>query len=149
MNSPSSRYKVLVVDDSPVYRKLVEHILAAEPFTLLYAQDGKEALALYREHSPSLVITDWMMPDVSGVELCRQIRGDNSRPYTYIILMTSKSEKTHVVQGLQAGADDYLTKPFDHGEMLARIRVGRRMIELNCEVADKSRKLEEAAHTDS
>jgi two-component system cell cycle response regulator len=150
MNSSSPRYRVLVVDDSPVYRKLIEHVLSVEPhYEPLYAQGGKEALRLYREHSPAIVITDWMMPDISGVDLCRQIRADSSRPYTYTILMTANTGSGSVVKGLQAGADDYLTKPFDDGEMLARVGVGRRIIDLNREVAAKSRKLEEAAQTDS
>jgi two-component system chemotaxis response regulator CheY len=89
-----------------------------------------------------------MMPDFSGPELCQRIRADQSRPYTYIILMTSNMEKGNVVKGLQAGADDYLTKPFDPGEMLARIGVGRRIIDLNRQLAAKSMKLEEAARTD-
>lgn len=149
MNSPLCRYQVLVVDDSPVYRKLVEHILSAEPcYSLLQAQDGKEALRLYTEHSPSIIITDWMMPDLSGEELCRQIRANPSTPYTYIILMTSNTASANVVKGLQAGADDYVKKPFDDGEMRARVGVGRRIIELNREIAAKSRKLEEAAQTD-
>ncbi len=148
MSSPNSNYEVLVVDDSPVYRKLVEQVLASEPYSLLFARNGAEALELYQQHSPCMVITDWMMPDFSGLELCQRIRADNSRPYTYLILMTSNTEKGSVVKGLQAGADDYLTKPFDPGEMLARIGVGRRIIDLNREIALKSEKLEEAARTD-
>jgi two-component system chemotaxis response regulator CheY len=148
VNTPNSEYKVLVVDDSPVYRKLLENVLSGESYTLLSARDGTEALRIYQEQSPCIVITDWMMPDISGVELCSRIRADNSRPYTYLILMTSKAEKENVVKGLDAGADDYLTKPFDHGEMLARIRVGRRIIDLNRQLATKSRNLEEAARTD-
>jgi diguanylate cyclase (GGDEF)-like protein len=142
-------YDVLVVDDSPVYRKLVEHVLSSQPYTLSFARDGAEAVKLFEERSPSIVITDWMLPDFSGFELCERIRSDNSRPYTYIIVMTSNSEKDNVVKGLQAGADDYLTKPFDPGEMLARIGVGRRIVDLNRELAAKSKKLEEAARTDS
>jgi two-component system, cell cycle response regulator len=88
------------------------------------------------------------MPDFSGPELCQRIRADQSRPYTYIILMTSNTEKGNVVKGLQAGADDYLAKPFDPGEMVARIGVGRRIIDLNRELSAKSQKLEEAARTD-
>jgi len=139
---------VLVVDDSPVCRKLLEQMLAAEPYSLIFAQNGAEAMELYVKHSPCMVITDWMMPDFSGLDLCRRIRSDNSRPYTYVILMTSNTEKGNVVKGLQAGADDYLTKPFDPGEMLARIGVGRRIIDLNREIALKSEKLEQAARTD-
>jgi diguanylate cyclase (GGDEF)-like protein len=148
MNSPASKYDVLVVDDSPVYRKLVEQVLAGEPFSLIFAGNGAEAMDLFQQHSPCMVITDWMMPDFSGLELCQRIRSDNARPYTYVILMTSNTEKGNVVKGLQAGADDYLTKPFDPGEMLARIGVGRRIIDLNREIALKSQKLEEAARTD-
>jgi two-component system, cell cycle response regulator len=149
MNSSAPPIDVLVVDDSPVHRKLIEHVLSAETrYNMLYAQDGKESLQLYREHSPSIVITDWMMPDVSGVELCQQIRADNSRPYTYIILMTGGSRLVNATKGLRAGADDYLTKPFDEGEMLARIGVGRRIIELNRALEAKTRKLEEVAQTD-
>ena len=148
MSSTRPNYEVLVVDDSPVYRKLVEQVLSGEPYSLLFASNGAEAVDLYQRHSPCIVITDWMMPDFSGLELCERIRADNTRPYTYIILMTSNIEKGNVVKGLQAGADDYLTKPFDPGEMLARIGVGRRITDLNREIALKSQKLEEAARTD-
>jgi two-component system cell cycle response regulator len=148
MSSDDANFEVLVVDDSPVYRKLVEQVLSAEPYALRFARNGAEAMRQFLEHSPCIVITDWMMPDFSGVELCQRIRAENSRPYTYIILMTSNTEKENLVKALGAGADDYLTKPFDPGEMLARMGVGRRIIELNRELAAKSRKLEDAARTD-
>ena len=148
MSSVPSNYDVLVVDDSPVYRKLVEQVLLGQPYSLIFARNGVEAMDLYLKHSPCMVITDWMMPDFSGLELCQRIRADKTRPYTYLILMTSNTEKGNVVKGLQAGADDYLTKPFDPGEMLARLGVGRRIIDLNREIALKSQKLEEAAQTD-
>jgi diguanylate cyclase (GGDEF)-like protein len=149
MTQVNRNYEVLVVDDSPVYRKLVEHVLSSNDYLLLFASDGAEAMKLYEEHSPSIVITDWILPDFSGLELCQRIRSDDTRPYTYIIVMTSNTEKGNVVRGLQAGADDYLTKPFDPEEMLARIGVGRRIIDLNRELDAKSQKLEEAARTDS
>lgn len=148
MNQTNSKYQVLVVDDSPVYRKLVEQVLASAPYELLFAADGTEALKMYEQHSPCMVITDWMLPDFSGLELCQRIRSDATRPYAYIIIMTSNREKEDVVKGLQAGADDYLTKPFDSGEMLARVGVGKRIIDLNRELAAKSERLEEAARTD-
>jgi two-component system cell cycle response regulator len=147
MSNPEEKIQILVVDDSPVYRKLVEQVLSAEPCSLLFAKSGHEALDLYAQHSPSIVITDWMMPDFSGLELCQKIRADRQR-YTYIILLTSISEKGNVVKGLAAGADDYLTKPFDPGELLARIGVGRRIIGLQREIEAKTRLLEEAARTD-
>jgi diguanylate cyclase (GGDEF)-like protein len=148
MSHANSKYQILVVDDSPVYRKLVEQVLASEAYSLLFARDGAEAMKLYEEHAPSLVITDWILPDFCGFELCQRIRADDTRPYTYIIVMTSNTEKGNVVKGLEAGADDYLTKPFDPAEMLARIGVGRRIIDLNRELSAKSQKLEEAARTD-
>src|SRR6202521_6463851 len=140
--------QVLVVDDSPVYRKLVEHALEGGAYSLMFAKSGGEALELFARHLPAFVITDWMMPDLSGLDLCQRLRADVHRGYTYIILLTSIAEKNNIVKGLQAGADDYLTKPFDPGEMLARIGVGRRIIDLNRELAAKSMKLEEAARTD-
>lgn len=148
MSQATPGYKVLVVDDSPVYRKLVEQILSSETYSLLFACDAAEALRLFEEHSPSIVIADWILPDFSGIELCRKIRSDTSHQYTYIIVMTGNHEKGNLVKGLEAGADDYVAKPFDHGEMLARVGVGRRIIDLHRELEAKSRKLEEAARTD-
>lgn len=148
MSDPRQSLQVLAVDDSAIYRRLVEHALASEAYTLLLAKSGREALDLYAKHSPSIVITDWMMPDFSGLELCERIRGDRQRGYTYIILLTSMTEKDSIVKGLAAGADDYLTKPFDPGELLARIGVGRRIIALHQQIEAKNRELEETARTD-
>src|SRR5260370_36846933 len=111
-------------------------------------QNGEKGVEHLQERETCILITDWMMPDFSGLELCKRIRANGARPYTYIVLMTSNEEPGNVVKGLQAGADDYLTKPFDPAEMLARIGVGRRIIELNRERAPKTQKLEEAARTD-
>jgi len=143
------KLQVLVVDDSPVYRKLIEHTLEDGGYAPLFAKTGSEALELYAQHAPAIVITDWMMPDFSGPELCERIRSHAQRAYTYIIVLTSISEKDNVVKGLAAGADDYLTKPFDPGELLARIGVGRRTIGLHREIEAKNKLLEEMAHTDS
>jgi two-component system, cell cycle response regulator len=148
MNKPRNRIKILVVDDSPVSRKVLEHALSDEPYTLLFAESGGEALRLFQERRPAVVITDWMLPDSSGPELCQRIRSDAQNSYTYIILLTSMTEKDSVVKGLAAGADDYLTKPFDASELLARIGVGRRIIDLHREIEEKNRLLEEAARTD-
>jgi two-component system, cell cycle response regulator len=141
--------QVLVVDDSPVYRKLVEHALDGNPYSLLFAKSGREALELFAHHLPAIVITDWMMPDSSGLDLCQRLRSDVHRGYTYIILLTSIAEKDNVVKGLAAGADDYLTKPFDPGELLARIGVGRRIIDLHRQIDAKNKLLEDLAHSDS
>lgn len=148
MSQAKPSYDVLVVDDSPVYRKLVEQVLSSHPYSLMFARDGAEAIKLFEERTPCIVITDWILPDFSGLELCQRIRSDNTRPYTYIIVMTGNTEKGNLVKGLEAGADDYLAKPFDPGEMLARMGVGRRIVDLNRELAAKSQKMEEAARTD-
>jgi two-component system, cell cycle response regulator len=141
--------QVLVVDDSPVYRKLVEHALEGGPYSLLFAKSGREAMELFCRYLPGIVITDWMMPDLSGLDLCQRMRSDIHRGYTYIILLTSIAEKDNVVKGLAAGADDYLTKPFDPGELLARIGVGRRIIDLHRQIDAKNKLLEEMAHSDA
>jgi diguanylate cyclase (GGDEF)-like protein len=148
MSEATPKFPVLVVDDSPVYRKLIEHALEDEAYSPLFAKNGREAMELYAKYGPAIVITDWMMPDFSGQELCERIRGDVQHPYTYILVLTSISEKDNVVKGLAAGADDYLTKPFDPGELLARIGVGRRTIDLHREIDRKNKLLEEMAHTD-
>jgi diguanylate cyclase (GGDEF)-like protein len=141
--------QILVVDDSPVYRKLIEQALEAEPYAVRFATNGVQALELFDKDAPSIVLTDWMMPDLSGLELCERIRADARPGYTYIIVLTGKTEKDSVVKGLAAGADDYLTKPFDPSELLARVGVGHRTVELHREIAAKNRLLEEMAHTDS
>lgn len=148
-DTASQSLQVLVVDDSPVYRKLVEHALEGGPYSPLFAKSGREALELFARYLPAIVITDWMMPDFSGLDLCQRLRADVHRGYTYIILLTSIAEKDNVVKGLAAGADDYLTKPFDPGELLARIGVGRRIIDLHRQIDAKNRLLEELAHCDS
>ena len=140
--------RILVVDDSPVYRKLVEHALSRQDYAILYAKSGGEALELFAQHQPPIVVTDWMMPDISGLELCRRIHTELQKSYTYVILLTGNTEKDRIVEGLAAGADDYLTKPFHPDELRARVGVGCRAIDLHRELEAKTRRLEELAQTD-
>ena len=140
---------VLVADDSAVYRKLVEHALPSMLFSVLPAKNGLEAIELFRQHRPEIVITDWVMPDITGVELCRRIRADSEGSYTYVIILTAVSEIENVVKGLTAGADDYLTKPFHADELLARAQVGQRIISLQRQIEAKNRQLEELAFADA
>jgi two-component system cell cycle response regulator len=148
MNS-ADKFRVLVADDSAVYRKLVEQSLSQEDCTVLFASRGQEALEVFERDHPHLVITDWMMPELTGIEFCRRIRANGESPYTYIIIVTSQAQKDMVVQGLSSGADDYLTKPFEREELLARVRVGRRLIDLHRQLEAKNQILEELALTDS
>lgn len=141
------RIRVLSVEDSVFSRRLLEHALQDEPYELLFAEDGKQALEVIEKLHPELVITDWMLPDTSGPELCRRIRSDVAE-YTYLILLTSNVEKDKIVEGLEAGADDYLTKPFHAKELLARVRTGKRILEMNRTIEEKNRLLEKASRTD-
>jgi two-component system, cell cycle response regulator len=144
----SEQLRILVADDSPVSRALVQHALEQEAYEVLFAESGGQALQKISESQPHIVITDWMMPDFSGPELCKRIRQEAKSRYTYIILLTSSSDLDRLVEGLSAGADDYLTKPFHQKELLARIGVGCRIIAMHREIEAKNCLLEESARTD-
>jgi two-component system, cell cycle response regulator len=148
VESTGGQIRVLAVDDSPFSRKLLEHALRGQPYELAFAKDGQQALASIVTFRPKIVITDWMLPDLSGPELCRRIRSESKAGYTYVILLTSNVEKENIVEGLAAGADDYLTKPFHEKELVARVGVGRRIIEMHREIEEKNELLEAAARTD-
>src|SRR5271170_2600165 len=149
LDPSASDFKVLVADDSRIYRKLVEQTLFEKQYTVLFAKNGREAMDLFSEHQPSLVITDWMMPDLTGIQLCEHVRNYPRQSYTYLIILTGITEKDELVKGLAAGADDYLTKPFHSNELLARVGVGRRIVELHRQLEAKNLLLQELALTDS
>ena len=128
---PGPEFKILVADDSILYATLVKESLSSQPCTLLLAKNGCEAIELFAEHKPAMVITDWVMPKVDGLELCRRIRAEFPEVYSYLMLLTSNEEKESVIAGLEAGADDYLSKPFHAGELVARVLAGRR-VDLLC-----------------
>ena len=144
----AKRLKLLIADDSPVCCKLVESALSAQNFETFFATSGQEAIEIFTQHRPDLVITDWMMPDLTGVELCKRVREDFKESYAYIILLTSMNDKRELSAGLAAGADDYLTKPFEPEELRARLGVGCRVIEFHRLIEAKGRLLEELALTD-
>jgi two-component system, cell cycle response regulator len=144
----SNSIKIIVADDSAVSRKLIEQALAKGNYDLLWARNGREAIRLFIEHHPTIVITNWEMPDLTGIDLCTEIRRQQDS-FVYVILLTANSQKQQIIEGLTAGADDYLTKPFDAGELLARVAVGRRFAELYRDIETKNQLLEELARTDS
>src|SRR5260370_8565789 len=111
MATSSQEFKILVADDSPLYRKLVEETLGREQYAVSFAKNGRQASDLLAEHHPALVITDWEMPDLTGIELSGQIRCDRSS-YTYIILLTSNADKHHIIIALPLATTAYLTNPF-------------------------------------
>jgi CheY-like chemotaxis protein len=100
MDSTSKPFNVLAVDDSAIYRKLVEHSLSAQEYEVLFAKSGREALDLFAEHEPAVVITDWSMPDIGGLELCRRIRRDFQGFHSHLILLTSTAIKNKLSKGL-------------------------------------------------
>lgn len=134
---------VLIADDDPVSRTLLERTLREAGYQIIAVSNGSEALvALEQPEGPSLAILDWMMPEIDGLHLCRTVRGRAlQRPY-YLILLTSKRERQDIVTGLQAGADDYIVKPFERAELLARVHVGFRMAHLQTELSARARELE-------
>ena len=146
---PHHQVKLLIADDSAVSRKLVEYALSDRRYVLIFATNGQEAVQRVEEQNPELVIVDWLMPDLTGPEICQHIRARPDAPYAYIIVLTAKSEKHSLVEGLGAGADDYLTKPFDADELAARVGVGLRTIHLHREIEAKNVLLKELALTDA
>jgi two-component system, cell cycle response regulator len=123
--------KVLVADDDPIERRLLEKSLTTWGHEVALCEDGVQAWErLQAEASPQLLILDWMMPKMNGIALCKLIREQEEKPYHYIILLTGRSTKGEMVQGLEAGADDYITKPFDPNELKVRVRVGVRIMQL-------------------
>jgi len=132
----------LVADDDAVTCRLLERTLWKNDYDVIAVSDGQAAWnILQSERSPSLAILDWMMPGLNGLDLVRRIR-QTSHKYTFTILLTSKSDPADIVCGLEAGADDYLTKPFHRDELLARLRVGERILQLEQILAEKNNLLQ-------
>src|SRR5438105_3263809 len=123
----ASKWRVLLTDDEPVQRMLIGRMLSRAGYDVVMAEDGQQALQLMQQGEYCLLITDWEMPNLDGIGLCRAIRSINLPHYTYTILLTSRDASEHVVMGLQAGADDYLTKPIIEPELLARLNTGKRL----------------------
>ncbi len=135
--------KVLIAEDDKNARMLLECMLADWGYDVVVARDGNEAWDLINApDSPRLLILDWMMPGIDGVELCRRIRQVDHNVPQYIILLTAIGNKKATVWGLEAGANDYITKPFDHNELRARVGVGKRVIKLQSALASNVKKLE-------
>ena len=126
--------RILVVDDQQANRKILEIRLEAHGYQVLQAADGEEALAMAREHLPDLILLDVMMPKLDGIEVCRRLKGDANLPFMPIILVTAKAGTEDVVQGLEAGADEYLTKPVDQHAMIARVKSVLRIKQLHDQV---------------
>ena len=141
--------RILLAEDDAVSRRLLQAVLQRWGYEVVVACDGAEAwAALSAEDPPSLAILDWVMPVLDGIEVCRRVRADGERPYVYTILLTGRTDTRDVVQGLDAGADDYVTKPFDSNELRVRLRAGRRILELQSVLLDTQRILRDKATHD-
>ncbi len=137
--------RILIAEDDAVSRRVLETMLIKWGHEVVVACDGQEAWqAMQQLDVPSLAVLDWMMPEMDGVEVCRRARRLEHTRRTHIILLTAKGQKEDIVAGLQAGADDYLTKPFDKEELRARLNAGVRIVQLQTELADRVRELEAA-----
>ncbi|WP_370207187.1 phosphate regulon transcriptional regulator PhoB [Pararhodobacter marinus] len=119
---------VLVVDDEPAQRALLSYNLEAAGFRVATASDGEEALLLVSEEAPDVILLDWMLPRVSGIEVCRQLKAQKGGSDAAIIMVSARSDETDRVRGLETGADEYITKPYSVNELLARVRANLRRV---------------------
>jgi len=137
--------KVLIAEDDPVSRRLLEARLGKWGYVVISTKDGTEAwAAMSKPDAPQLAVLDWMMPGLSGIELCRLARANEATRNNHLVLLTARDAKEDVISGLNSGADDYITKPFDVEELRARIKVGQRIVELQNSLATRVTELEAA-----
>lgn len=137
--------RILVADDDSISRRILQSMLEDWGYSVRVCADGAVAWELLqRPDAPSLVMLDWVMPGLDGLQVCQKIRAIPTSCPTYIMLVTSKGQNTDIVAGLQAGADDYVAKPFDREELRARVQVGVRVVELQQRLAERVRELETA-----
>src|SRR5271163_3113847 len=123
--------KILIADDDGLTRRLLQKTLKEAGYEVVTAEDGRAALeCLSGKDRPRLALLDWIMPGLNGLEVCREVRRHSEFPYIYMILLTARTSKEDVVRGLESGADDYLTKPFNLDELKARLRCGDRILKL-------------------
>jgi two-component system cell cycle response regulator len=144
--------RILIADDSIVSRHLLDATLRKWGYEVVVACDGVEAWnALQGENAPRIAILDWVMPGLTGPEVCKRVREhsrDSEGAYTYLLLLSSKSQREDLIEGLESGADDYLTKPFDQHELKVRLRAGTRIIDLQRELLAAREELREQATKD-
>jgi diguanylate cyclase (GGDEF)-like protein len=134
--------RILIAEDSDVSQLLLERTLQRWGYEVVSAADGQEAWERFSAEPCSFVITDWMMPRLDGLELCRRIRGEQGHGYTYIIVLTAKNQKADLVEGMDAGADDFVSKPFDGGELRLRIRAGERILALERSLVERTQEIQ-------
>lgn len=155
LSNSSIRMNILVADDDGVTRLLLTSALSKLGHKVYEADNGRDALALWERERQHLIISDWMMPDLDGLDLCREVRAQKGSDFAYIILLTARSGKTNYLQAMDAGVDDFITKPFEKDQLAARVRVAERILglhenlraanrDLECRVADRTAELTSA-----
>jgi len=150
MNDIEKSKKILIAEDDPVSRRMLESVLGKWGYDVTVVTDGMDAFRLLDgADAPRLAVLDWMMPGMEGVEICQRIRKRKDRPYIYVLLLTARSQKQDLLQGLELGADDYLTKPFDAQELRARLRVGGRILSLQDDLLAAQEELHYRATNDA
>ena len=123
--------KILIAEDDPIARYFLETILNELGYEVTACENGEVAWEAYRKSSYRVIISDWMMPESDGIELCRRVRKHNREDYCYFLILTSRSTKADFLEAMDAGADDYLTKPLDSDEIRVRLRVAERILKLH------------------
>lgn len=143
--------KILIAEDESISRRILEAVLVKWGYEVISTRDGDDAWdKLCQKEAPKMAVLDWMMPGMEGVEICKQLREKekDQEEYTYLILLTSKVSKESIINGMEAGADDYIVKPFDQHELRARIRAGQRIIQLQSELLAAKQELLAQSRTD-
>jgi len=138
---------ILIVDDNPANVEILKMRLAANNYEIITASDGEAGLAMARDRQPDLILLDIMMPKMDGFEVCRRLKGDPSLPFMPIIMVTAKADSRDVVAGLEAGGDEYLTKPVDHAALVARVKSMLRIKSLHDTVLEQSAQLQAQLET--
>jgi len=132
--------KIMIAEDDVISRRLLENALTKWGFEGIAVADGQSAWEVFQdEDAPRIAIMDWMLPELDGIEVCRRIRAAETSSSTYIIPLTSRSDKQDIINGLGAGANDYIVKPFDQDELHARVEVGRRVTDLQTSLIEKEK----------
>jgi two-component system chemotaxis response regulator CheY len=143
MNTKKLPLKALLVEDEPLTCQVLRKMMEAWGYEVFTAEHGGEAWEIFRKENIKIVVADWLMPVMDGLTLCRKIRSSECPGYVYIIVVTGKNRKEDIIEGLAAGADDYLTKPFDPQELKLRLRAGERILSLERELTEEHEKLRE------
>lgn len=135
--------RILIVEDDPINRTLLTKLVELLGHTVLTAEDGKKAWALFETEKPDVILSDWMMPEMDGLDFCRRVRESSDGKYTYFVLVTALTDRSHAATGIEAGADDYLPKPVDREQLRMRLIVAERVTSLYAKLQDQQRSLTE------